>query len=534
MKLSSFYKTIVLIPLLLLISAILHAGYYEEGCRYFSNKKYDKAREMFEKSIEISDDGNSYYFMGEMEKNEGNFDKAEEFYRTAVTKRMIGKYKKLAYWNLIVFQEQKGKYHEMVVACRELWDAMRDEAARKKAEVLINKFLWTENDEAKQLYVSGVEYKKKNANDKAREAFYNAMRIDSSFLAPRFEIGLMLFNENDTSRALSYFKEIIERIPFYGEVHLLIGEIYFNDQSYSNSITHLGKAREYGFLDSKIKYSLRLKMGTSYYELGELEKAQEEYLAAADQNKKDSEPLLMLSAIYIKKNSLEQAVAVLLKARELNPDNTEILFQIGSILYKMNDQKYAQYFSQLFNKYYALKESIPQKYHRAISLLFRNYYDNKKFEEAARVFESLPESQKNNETALMAARAYFYSGKHEKAVNHFEKLSLANDDRYLQCISYAKTGMEDKARDILLALSDINGYLAKAKSEYAIRKIAIEIEKEKIKKEEAIKKAVLEEKKSIEEEKLREEKLKEEKLRAEADSRYNKEEKPNPEPSVSK
>ncbi len=76
MKRSSFFKNIIIISLFLSISSNLYAGYYEEGCKYFSNKKYDKAREMFLKSIEISNDGNSYYFMGEMEKNEGNFDQA--------------------------------------------------------------------------------------------------------------------------------------------------------------------------------------------------------------------------------------------------------------------------------------------------------------------------------------------------------------------------------------------------------------------------------------------------------------------------
>lgn len=394
MKRSSFFTIIILVSSFLFINTVLHGGYYEEGCKYFSSKKYDKAREMFEKSIEISDDGNSYYFMGEMEKNEGNFDKAEEYYRTAVTKRMTGKYKKLAYWNLIVFQEQKGKYNEMVTACRELWDAMKDEAAKKKVEVLINKFLWSDNDEAKQFYVSGAEYKKKNSYDKAREAFNSAMKLDSAFLAPKFEIGLMLFNENNTSQALSYFKDIIEKIPFYGEVHLLMGEIYFNSQSYGNSITHLGKAREYGFLDSKIKYSLLIKMGTSYYESGDLDKAMEEYLSAAELNKKDSEPLLMLSAIYIKKNNFEQAAGVLLKAKDLNPNNPEILFQIGSIYYKINDQKYAAYFSQLFNKFYSSKEQLPQKYLKAFSLLFKNHYENKKYEDAVKIFEAMPESRK--------------------------------------------------------------------------------------------------------------------------------------------
>ncbi len=348
----------------------------------------------------------------------------QEYYKLAVTKYMTGKYKKLAYWNMIVIEEQKGHYNEMVVACRELWDVMKDEGAKKKVEALINKFLWTDNDEAKSLYNEGVEYKKKNNHDKAREAFYNALRIDSNFLAPKFEMGLIYFNENNPSQAISYFKDIVEKIPFYGGVHLLLGDIYFNKQSYRDSIWHLEKAKEYGFLDTKTKYSILLKAGTSYYELGELEKAQAEYLIAADLNKKDSEPLLMLSAIYIKKNNFDQAIPVLLKAKELNQNNPEILFQIGSIYYKMNDQKYTQYFNLLFNKYYPAREPIPQKYIKAFTLLLKNYYDNKKYEDAAKIIETLPESQKNYETNIMTAKIYYNIGKHDKAVEYFEKLSL--------------------------------------------------------------------------------------------------------------
>ncbi|MBN2403783.1 MAG: tetratricopeptide repeat protein [Spirochaetes bacterium] len=505
------FKNIIIILLFLLITDKAYPGYYEDGIKYFSSKNYEKAKEMFLKSTEASDNGNSYYFLGEIEKNEGNFDKAEEYYKLSVNKIIIAKYRKLAYWNLIVIEEQKGKYNEMVIACRELWDAMKDEGAKKKVESLINKFLWTDNDEAKLLYNNGLDYKKKNVQDKAKEAFYEALRIDSYFLAPKFEIGLILFNENSTSQAISYFNDIIEKIPFYGDVHLLLGDIYFKNQSYGNSIEHLEKAIDYGFLDSKTKYSVMLKTGTSYYESGYPDKAQEKYLIASDMNKKAIEPLLMLSAIYIKGNNFDQAIPVLLKARELNKNNPEILFQLGSLYYKTDDFKYVQYFNLLFNKYYSSKESVPQKYLKAFTLLLKNFYDNKKYEEANKIFEFLPESQKTYDIDLISARSYHYTGKHEKAIEYFEKLSLNNDDKFLLCISYAKTGIVSKSKDILAGLLDQNGFLEKARSENAIKMIAAEIENEKLKKEEELKKAAEEEKRLFEEQKLKEETLKDEK-----------------------
>ena len=515
----SFFKTILIIFSFLSVNSILYAGYYEEGCKYFSYKNYEKAKELFQKNIELTDDGNSYYFMGEMEKNEGNFEKAEEYYKSSVTRKMTGKYKKLAYWNLIVIEEQRGKYNEMVVLCRELWDALKDEGAKKKVESLINKFLWTDNDEAKAFYIEGIEYKKKNQRDQAREAFYNALRIESGFMAPKFEIGLFYYNENNTSQAISYFNEIIEKIPFYGAVHLLLGDMYFNKQSYRYSGDHLDKAFEYGFFDSNTKYSILMKSGASYYELGELDKARGKYKDAAELNKKEIEPLLMLSAIYIKSSSYDQAIPVLLKAKELNPNNTEITFQIGSLYYKMNDQKYTQYFAMLFNKYNTVKENIPQKYLKAFAILLKNYYDNKKYIDAAAILESLPENPDNYETNLMIAKIYFNTGKHEKAVEYFEKLSLTDDDKFLLSISYAKTGMGNKAKGLLINLMTLNGYSEKAKSESSIRKIAIEIENEKLKSEEAMKKAAAEEeRRRLEEEKHKKEIEEEEILKAKQSS----------------
>jgi tetratricopeptide (TPR) repeat protein len=171
---------------------------------------------------------------------------------------------------------------------------------------------------------------------------------------------------------------------------------------------------------------------------------------------------------------------------------------------------------QLFYKYYPPKEQIPQKYLKAFTLLLKNYYDNKKYEDAAKIIETLPESQKNTETHLMTAKIYYNIGKYDKAVDYFEKVSLTNDDKYLLCISYARINKENKAKDLLINLLNLNGYLEKARSESAIKRIVIEIENEKLKKEEEMKNVAAEEvKRKMEEERLKEEKRKNEKLMSE-------------------
>ena len=140
---------------------------------------------------------------------------------------------------------------------------------------------------------------------------------------------------------------------------------------------------------------------------------------------------------------------------------------------------------QTFTKYQNTTDPVPQKYFKAFVLLFKNNYENKKYEDALKVMEIIPDSMKTAESNLMTARSYFHSGKHDKAIESFEKISLENDDKYLLSISYAKTGLISKSRDILLYLADKPGYLEKAKSETAIKKIAQEIETEIKNKEKA-------------------------------------------------
>jgi protein O-GlcNAc transferase len=490
----SVFRKGFFIIILLLAGSTVYSGYHEEGVKFYNYRNYEKAKEFFLKSIEASDNGNSYFFLGEIEMKEENYEKAEEYYRIAISKNIIGKYKQLAYWNIIIIQEQKGRYNEMVVTCREMWEKMNNGGAKTKVETLINKFLWSDNEEAKLLYSNGNENKKKNELDKAKEAYYNALRADSGFLAPKFELGLICYNQNNINQAIDYFKEIVEKIPFYGEVHILLGEIYYNKQSYNYSAEHFSKGLEYGFLDNKTKYSIIIKTGTAYYEAGDLDNAEKMFKLAEESNSKALEPLLLRSVIYIKKNNYEQALPPLLKAKELDPNNQEILFQLGSVYYKINDQKYASYFQQLFKKSITSKDNVPQKYFKAFVLLLKNSYENKKYDDTIKIYDTLPDAQKTNEINLIAAKSYYYSKKYEKAIEYFEKFSPGNEDKFLLCASYARTGMTAKAKDILINLLTIEDYSDKVKNDPVLKKISDEIRIEALKKEEETKKAEAEEK----------------------------------------
>lgn len=464
--------------LLLLFQAGLLAGYYEEGCRYYMYRKYDKAREKFLKAVEVSANGDAYYFLGEIEKNEGKYEKAIEYYGAAVSRRMTPKYMKLAYWDLIVLTEQRGDYPGMAKWSKEFWRRAGDDSGKRKIESFINKLMWSDNEEAVEKYNKGMEAKNKNDIEAAEKAFHEAAGRDSSFLAPRFELGMIYYKKGRSQETLAYLQEIADKIPFYGEVHLFLGNIYFERKSYREAVPYFDKTIDCGFLNRDTEYLVLIKRGTCYYNLKDYARSRDDIGAAQKIKGKSLEPPLLLSAIFIKEENYREALKTLEKANILDPDNSEVLFQLGSIHYKLKDKKYVSFFSRLF-RLNSAREDVPDKYYKAYSLLAKNAFEEEDFARVARIAETIPAKDMDNDTLLLAARACYREGDYEKSARYFEKASLTDEDRYLLCRAYMKEGKEEKAKRILMGLAGDARYLEKAKKDKSLKKIADEVEKER-------------------------------------------------------
>ncbi len=476
MKKNLIFAAFLLLIMLLTLDA--QAGYYEQGSRYYVYRNYVKAREMFQKAVETSNDGNAYYFLGEIEKNEKNFEKAVEYYQLAVKGRINRKYYKLAYWNVIVLTEQTGDYTGMVKFCRELYERTGDQGAKTKVESVINKFLWTDNEEAKQSYNRGIELKKAENFEEADSAFREAVSRESSFLAPRFELGLSELRHGRGGDALRYFGQVADRIPFYGEVHLLMGDIYFQREAYRDAAFHFERAMETSFLDKSSRYLVFIKSATARYNTRDFEKAREHLVSALKQNAASREALLMLSAIDISEQNYREALSSLEKARKIDPDDTEVIFQIGSIHYRLGDARHTAEFDRLFDLT-GDESEIPQKYYRAFEILAKHHFVAKNYARADKILRVLPEGSRTYEQNLMRARTSYELGDYEEAIRRFERLSPGGDeDRYILCLAYAKTGHTERARGILSGLASSETYRARAKKEPVLSKILAQIEEE--------------------------------------------------------
>lgn len=474
-------KKIISFIALILVLAVCHetyaaAGYYEQGRRLYTRKQYDKAKEMFLKAAESeSAAGNAYYFLGEIEKVRGNYREAEEHYKTAITKKGISRqYLINSYWNALLMAEQRNDYENVVLICRAMWIKTGDASARQKIESLINKFLWSDNTEAVGKYNEGAELKKSGKTKEALDRFNEALGIDGSFLAPKFELGMAAYNSGNLDRASSYLGDIAAKIPFYAEVQNVLGDIQFEKRNYRSAIGYYDRVLEYGFLDGATDNRLRIRRGTCYYNLDDYTNAEKDIERAIRNNARSVDALLLLSAIKIKMEKYKDALAILQKAMAASPDNPEIHYQIGSIYYRENDPRYAAAYDRLFSLA-GNKKDYPVRYKKVFIILAKHHYDNKNYGRTIAILKTLDEKSQTFDTRLLTARAYYGLKEYDSAIDLFEKLSLGNDDKFMLCKAYALSGRREKARAILSELSSSGDYLSRAKRDPQLSGIAREL-----------------------------------------------------------
>ena len=94
--------------------------------------------------------------------------------------------------------------------------------------------------------------------------------------------------------------EIISRIPYYAEAHLVMADISFTKRSYSAAVEHYDRAIEFGFIGKSTLYMIRLRKAQCFYNLDRFTEAVESATDAAKMSPGETEPLIVLSAVYIR------------------------------------------------------------------------------------------------------------------------------------------------------------------------------------------------------------------------------------------
>jgi tetratricopeptide (TPR) repeat protein len=472
-------KVNIFFAVFLFAAVPLFAGYYEDGIRAYNKKNYDDAKVQFEKAVEVfPNNGNAYFYLGEIERNLGNFEKAIEFYRLAVENNAAKKYYKMSYWNLTIITEQMGNYNELVKLCKTFWRRAGDKGMKTKAETLINKSIWSDNADAVEKYNKGMKRKTDNAEE-AMKHFREAIAADSRFLAPKFELGLWHYREGRVSEATSYFSEIVSRVPFYGDVHLLLGNMYYNEGYYARAADHLTGAIDYSLVGGDTEYELYLKRGTSYFKIGEFDRAKKDMLIAVKMKPNDLEPLFILSAINIKQEQYDDALKSLASLEKKKPNDPALLFQIGSIYYRKNDERHIRYFDRLFSALSASEDKAPEGYRKAMEILARHHYEKSNLAHAKEIIDFIPGEHLDATMRLISARTAYGLKDYEGAIAHYEKISIGSEDSAFLAAAYLKTGKIERARELVHRYYHDEKFISLALNHRGLKSIIEGIEKDR-------------------------------------------------------
>ncbi len=447
-------RNCILAILILIVSIVpAYSSYYSDGCANYIRKNYDKARESFLAAVvENPSDGNSYYFLGEIEKLQENYSAAVGYYSKAVsTKKINPKYQKMAYWNIKVLSNHNTDYKTIIRMNKNVWDKTGDRAAKESVDNIINKLIWSNDEAAISHYNSGLEYKKNGNMSGALTEFSKALREDNTFLAAKFETGLIMFKQGNSVGAISNFRDIAEKIPFYGEVHILLGKIYYSIQNYDDAIVFYTNALEYGLLVKSERYDALYERAVCYYNINEYDNAENDILKALAINPNNVSALNISAAILIKNKKYDDALTILHKMESVK-STPSILYQIAGLYFVKKDDKSFEYFEKLFNMRGTIPKNDVVVYHKGFLLLAENYYSKDNFKKSAEVFTVVPIESRSYIQNIMNAKSLLNTNQFTKATELLEKINLKAEDKPLLCKGYIKTNNNDKAKNLMSAI----------------------------------------------------------------------------------
>jgi len=274
---------------------------------------------------------------------------------------------------------------------------------------------------------------------------------------------------------LSY---IGNKIPFYAEVHMILGELNFKKNNYSAAVNNYTSMINYGFIDKNTEYKAILRRGACYYYLNRYDEAENDIESALNYIKNDIEPMMMLSAIYIKKKDFDEALKLLSRAEILSPNNTMILFQTGSIYYHKNDPQYISYFDKLFDMT-KKNDTELTKYTKAFKLLLTVHFDRKNYTHSLEIAEAVNRVQKDDEVIIIGAKSSYNLKLYSKSIGLFEQVQLNNNIKPMLASAYAQTGNKNKAVEVLKSLLNDEFAKREAMKDPLLNDYIKEIEKEK-------------------------------------------------------
>ena len=330
------------------------------------------------------------------------------------------------------------------------------------------------NKDRKSLFLKAYIYLKKMNFDKARKILkYLSDGNDEIAKQAGYLYAYSYFSNEEYDKAYKAFKKYAEKYkdtPFGKRALLRMADSLFNmgkeeeaKKIYTEFIEKYSGTKE--AIDAAYLLTLLEAKGKTKDE--NVEKQIENFIKKYPHYPKINLLKIQLAEIYFENNKPQKAIKLLEEVVKTNtPESEQALYKLGYYNYKLgNKSKAKEYFIEYLLKYPQGKLSIPVK-----QLLATIYEQEGKYEEAIKLYSSLP---KTDENIYKIALLYFKSGNYLEAKKNFETLYVKypkykSDIAYYLGIIQLKLGNYDEAKRYFLEAIKSSDYKKVAESHYLL------------------------------------------------------------------
>lgn len=198
-----------------------------------------------------------------------------------------------------------------------------------------------------------------------------------------FDYGITFEFNNETDKALEYFKKAIECDPEFAEAYNKLGDIYMKKAKYDDAILAYQKSIE---LKPDVENS-HFDLGCAYLQVGKITEAEHELQKALELDPNHFEIYGKLCAVYIEKKEYDKALECLNTLSKTDPTNIAIHFYKGLIFQAQGKKELATFeFGEVVARYLSLLKFKPN-FAEANYFIGLAYFYNKNYSEAEKYIE---------------------------------------------------------------------------------------------------------------------------------------------------
>ncbi|MEW5802731.1 MAG: tetratricopeptide repeat protein [bacterium] len=336
---------------------VMVLNFFNVAAYHYLHHEYQKAIELFQRSLEIDPkDVFAYFMIGFIHNKTGQFEKARDAFQECI--RLDPAYLN-AYVNLGGVYLQLGQ--------------------REKAFQKIDEALQLSPDSIEVYQNLGILYSYSGEHDKAIEAFGEVLKKDANYVEAMNGLANEFLAKKDYASAHEYAQKVIgldpknvEAYTIKGNIFLAQGEIQEAEESIRealrfdpkrvNTLLNLAdiyiQKQEYDLAKKHIAYAQEIDPNTAkiYNALGIISMREENDADALVQFQKaqqlepgSAEIYYNMSLVFSHRNDLDGAIQLLQRSIELDPENQRAYFTLGTIFHRQHklDQAIEAYQSAL-------------------------------------------------------------------------------------------------------------------------------------------------------------------------------------------